>query len=146
MAGHIYYVFGLLITILMLFILTRFKKLSNIMEWYYKYNLVTGKPPIEKEFRSNEEFQLHNALSISLLLEFIWVIGGLLTNSWYVFLILFLSTILINFIKKPIEFTLIGRIISFIFILSKSVTYFYLIINHFHLHMDTWKLISNFVK
>ena len=97
MTGHLYYVFGLLITILMLFILTRFKKLSNIMEWYYKYNLVTGKPPIEKEFRSNEEFQLHNALSVSLLLEFIWVIGGLLTNSWYVFLILLKS----NAISPP---------------------------------------------
>lgn len=142
MLGHIYYTFGLIMIVSLLTILFKFNKISNIREWYTKFKKVTGKIPKEKDFRSKEESILYNSFSSLLVIEFTWTILGLLTNSWYVFLLLFTITLIINLIKKPIEFTIIDKILVFILILIKLLAYLYLVINHFHLHFNTWSYIK----
>jgi|LakMenEpi03Aug12_release.lakeMendotaPanAssembly.Ray.scaffolds.fasta_scaffold54809_4 hypothetical protein len=142
MLGHIYYAFGLIIVVSLLTILIKFNQISNIREWYSKFKKVTGKTPKEKDFRSKEESVLYSSFSSVLLFEFSWTILGLLTNSWYVFLLLFIITLIINLIKRPIEFTFIDKVLGFIIILLKLLIYLYLVINHYHLHFDTWSYIK----
>jgi hypothetical protein len=142
MLGHIYYAFGLIIVVSLLTILVKFKQITNIREWYTKFKKVTGKTPKEKDFRSKEESALYNSFSSLLLFEFTWTILGLLTNSWYVFLLLFIITLIINLLRKPIEFTFVDKMMGFLVILSKLMIYLYLVINHYHLHFDTWSYIK----
>jgi hypothetical protein len=145
MLGHLYYTFGLLIIISLLSILVKFDKITVIREWYIKYKKVTGKVPLKKEFRNKEESDLYNTFSSVLLLEFIWTMGGLLTGSWYIFIFMFIYTLIMNLIKKPIEFTFLGKVIFFKLFLLKLIIYLYLIINHFHLHLDTWSYIKTII-
>jgi hypothetical protein len=142
MIGHIYYAFGLIIVVSLLTILIKFNQITNIREWYTKFKKVTGKTPKEKDFRSKEESALYNSFSSLLVFEFTWTILGLLTNSWYVFLLLFIITLIINLLRKPIEFTFVDKVMGFLVILSKLIIYLYLVINHYHLHFDTWSYIK----
>ena len=142
MLGHVYYTFGLIIIVSLLTILVKFNKISNIREWYTKFKKVTDKIPKEKDFRSKEEYTLYNSFTSLIMFEFTWTILGLLTNSWYIFLSLFIITLIINLIRKPIEFTIIDKVLGFKLILIKLLIYLYLVINHFHLHIDTWSYIK----
>ena len=142
MLGHIYYSFGLLIIISLLTILIKFNQITNIREWYLKFKKVTNKTPKEKDFRNKEEFDLYKTFSSISLVDFIWTIGVLLTSSWYIFIFISIFTLVINFIKKPIEFTTIDKVIGFKVVLVKLLIYLYLIINHFHLHIDSWNYIK----
>lgn len=144
MLGNIYYAFGLIIVVSLFTILLKFKQITNIREWHTKFKKVTGETPKEKDFRNKEESTLYSSFSSLLLIEFIWVVLGLLTNSWYVFLFLFLFTLIVNLLKKPIEFSLVDKFFGFLIVLLKIIIYLYLIINHYHLHIDTWSQIKAF--
>jgi hypothetical protein len=143
MFGHLYYTFGLIISISILSLLFVFGKYIKMREWYSKFQKVTKERPIKDNFRTKEEHDLNLSYSILSVFEFIWVILGLLTASWYIFLTLLVISFTINFIIRPIQFTLIGKIIYFKMILLRFITYLFLIINHFHLHISLWDIIKN---
>ena len=96
MLGHIYYATGLLILISIIAHISRFKKIQSVSEWVEKFKSVTGKDPQKSDFRSKEELNLSIGISILSLLEFMWALGGLLTGSWYIFLSLFIYSIIIG--------------------------------------------------
>ena len=145
MLGHIYYATGLLILISIIAHISRFKKIQSVSEWVEKFKSVTGKDPQKSDFRSKEELNLSIGISILSLLEFMWALGGLLTGSWYIFLSLFIYSIIIRLLIKPIKFTLFGKIAALHFIILKFLVYLYLIINHFHLHYDTLSIIKSYL-
>ena len=143
MIGHLYYTFGLIISISVLSLLLIFSKYVKMREWYSKFQKVTGEKPTKDNFRTKEEHDLNLSYSILSVFEFIWVILGLLTASWYIFLSLLIISFTVNAINRPIQFTMIGKIIYFKMVLLRFVTYLFLIINHFHLHISLWDIIKN---
>lgn len=145
MLGHIYYAIGLFILIAIIAHISRFKKIQSISEWVEKFKDVTGKDPQKADYRSKEELNLFLGISILSFIEFMWALGGLLTGSWYIFLSLFIYSIIIRLIIKPIKFTLFGKIVVLHFIILKFLVYLYLIINHFHLHYDTLSIIKSYL-
>ena len=145
MLAHIFYSIGVLFIIRAISSIHRFQQYYSIKEWKSIYSVVIGRNPKDSEFRSKEESDLYNTFSSVLLLEFIWAMGGLLTGSWYIFIFMFIYTLVMNLIKKPIEFTFLGKAIFFKLFLIKLIIYLYLIINHFHLHLDTWSYIKTII-
>ena len=145
MIGHIYYAIGLLVAFSILSIILRFRKIYSTKEWIEKYEKVTGKKPIRKDYRSREEYSASETSSILSSIELMWIIGGFITNSWYVFGSLLIISFLLNLIIKPIKFTFFHKYISLSFLMTKFSVYLYLIINHFHLHLDTWSFIKQFI-
>jgi hypothetical protein len=145
MIGHIYYAIGLLVTFSILSFILRFRKIYSIKEWIEKYEKVTGKKPIRKDYRSKEEYSASETSSILSSIEIVWIIGGFITNSWYVFGLLLVISFLLNLIIKPIKFTFLHKYISLSFLIFKFSVYLYLIINHFHLHLDTWFIITQHI-
>lgn len=145
MLGHIYYAIGLFVLISLITYITKFKKIPYVREWDEKFKTVTGKDPKKDDYRSKEELNLFLGISILSLGEVIWVLGGLLTGSWYVFLSMFVYAIILNLLIKPIKFTLFGKIVILHFIVLKFLVYLYLIINHFHLHYDTLSIIKSYL-
>jgi hypothetical protein len=142
MIGHIYYTIGLLVAFSVLSIILRFKKIYYTKEWAEKYLKVTGKKPNKSDYRDKEEYSISESFDILQLMELMWVIGGLITSSWYVFGSLLIISLLLNYILKPIKFTLFHKFSLLSFLIIKFVVYLYLIINHFHLHLDTWSIIK----
>lgn len=141
--GHIFYAIGLILVLILITLISRFDEFYNAREWVIKYQVVTGKKPERVNFRSESEYL--NVLLISLfdLLDFIWTLVGLLSSSWFVFAFLFIWSIGTNLIKSKINLNPLSKFMSFQLVLVKFITISYLIINHFHLHLDTWKLIFN---
>ena len=145
MIGHIYYAIGLLVAFSILSIILRFRKIYSTKEWIEKYEKVTGKKPIRKDYRSREEYSASETSSILSSIELMWIIGGFITNSWYVFGSILVISFLLNLIIKPIKFTFFHKYISLSFLMTKFSVYLYLIINHFHLHLDTWSIIRQYI-
>lgn len=145
MLGHIYYAIGLITLLSLMSIIVKFKKINSIREWFDRYKEITGKTPEKKDFRSKEENDLYNGALVLLTFEFIWVIGGLLTTSWYVFLSILLISIIIGSLVRPIRHSIVGRTITLLFLLFKFSVYLFLVINHFHLHYDILSLIKQII-
>lgn len=145
MIGHIYYAIGSFIIISILTILLKFKKIYSISEWVEKFKKVTRNNPEKKDFRDKDEYELYTGVIILSSIEFIWSLLGLLTNSWYIFLFLIILMTLSKSLLSLIKYTIIDKIISFSLILFKFLIYLYLIINHFHLHIDTINIIKSYI-
>lgn len=147
MIGDIYYVIGVLVLLSVISAIVRFNKLYSIKEWLEKYEKVIGRKPLKKDYRTKKEYSLSESSKILSAFEIVWVIIGLIfSNSWYVFLFIILVSYILSVILKPIKWTLIYKLSAFSFLLSKSLLYLYLIINHFFLHKETYVLILNQVS
>lgn len=141
MIGHIYYIFGLLIILSIISIIANFNKFYSIEEWHNKFKKVTGKYPEKKEFRNSEEYNLKSGISILSYIEFTWLLLGILTSSWYMFISLFIYIMIVSSIIKPVRFNVIGKIVSFHLVLVRFSIYLFLVINHFHLHIDVLSIV-----
>ena len=56
--GHLFYIYGLITTLLLMAILSKFFLLKNVQEWYEKFEKVTGKKPLKSDFRNEEEYNI----------------------------------------------------------------------------------------
>ena len=88
--GHLFYIYVLLVSILVLGLISKFFEIKNIQEWYEKYQKVTSKSPTKEDFRSETEYNLFVSLAILSVLALIVIMGGLLTNNWYIYISLFI--------------------------------------------------------
>lgn len=141
MLGHIFYFFGLFIALMSLSNLLNYFKYLKVRNWSETFKKVTNHPPIMTDFRNKDEYNVFITYPIFSFLQMIWFIFGLISNSWYVFLTIIVSNILISYFSRSINFLLIEKIIGFSFNLIKLVLVLLLIINHFHLHYDWIELL-----
>jgi hypothetical protein len=125
----IYYIIGILITMLLVSLLFIQNKVLNIIEWFEKFEKVTGKKPEFKDFRNNNDYNLLVRSNIILILEYIWLIFGLLTNFWIISLSILVLKFIRLFIKR--KWSIVNRIISYNFLIVKIIIYSALILNHF---------------
>lgn len=141
--GHLFYIYVLLTTILLFGLFSNFFKIKKVQEWYEKFEKITGKRPDKSDFRNEDEYNLYSSISIVSVLEILVLIGGLLTSSWYIYLFLFIFSILITRLLKSIQFSILGKSILFLNQLLRILCYSFLIINHFHLHIDVYQMIKS---
>lgn len=146
MIGNIYYLIGVLVVLSTISTLLKFRKLYSLREWKEKYEKIIGKKPIKKDFRSKNEYSLHESSNILAMFELFWIIGGFFTSSWYLFLTILLLSYVLNVILKPIKFTIVHKLTSFTFLLSRLCLYLYLIVNHFYLHQNTYSIVKHYIK
>jgi hypothetical protein len=146
MIGNIYYLIGFLVLLSLLSTILKFRKIYSINEWREKYEKITGKKPLKREFRSKKEYSLHESAGILGLFELIWIFVGFFTGNWYLFGITLALSYLLNIILKPFKFSILHKLISFTFLLSRLCLYLYLIVNHFYLHQDTYSIVKHYIK
>lgn len=139
--GHLYYFFGLLITIVNLSLLPNIFKFHRINHWAATFLKVTGKPPAKEDF-SPGEFELFNTFVQSSVSTVFWFFLGILTQSWKIFLVINCLLFFINWTLKKIG---TQTLYSSLLVICKSILItaipIILIINHFHLHLDLWSLL-----
>lgn len=145
MLGDIYYALGLIPLLMTLGLLIKLREYNRTKEWYIKFEEVTKKKPLKSDFRSDDEYTTFIGASGIMAIDFVWVSLGLLTQSWYVFLFVLIYSIMFNMLKKAVNVNIISNIFTFIIISNKFLVYLYLIVNHFHLHIDTWMIIKSII-
>lgn len=138
--GLIFYFFGLILVLLNLFIISKFKRIFELKEWMVKFKQVTGRNPVATDYRKGDDKDILNTWSVTIILTSLWIFFGLITKSWYVYLSILIFNTLINLLVKSTgEFGRIGFILSLLKNLIITATMGFLIMNHFHLHLDIWK-------
>ena len=143
MLGHIYYFFGLIIFLSNIILTSNIIKLLKLKEWALKFHKVSGRHPMKSDFKENEyeQFTFANLIWI---ITFFWLFFGIITKSWPIFTVLILFNFLTTFICKKIgPFTLFSKLFEIVRILTNTLTIGFLVMNHFHLHLDIIQFLQN---
>lgn len=143
MLGNIFYILGIFTLILTFSNLVNFFKYIKIKNWTLSFKKVTGVNPDKKEFKTNEEYNIFSLFSFFSIIEFLWLILGIATASWYVFISIILLGVIIRFICRITKIGFLEYFLGFPYNLAKAFTMLFLIINHFHLHLDILKIVTN---
>ncbi len=140
--GHFFYTIGLFLFILDLINLFSFHKIWKINEWKAAYKKVNKKDPVKKDYQSIDDYNISSFSIVYTILLFFWLVFGLITMSWKIYIVLFilgfalgLSKKLLNLITKN-EYSKINMLISYPYLIIKSAVILFLVINHFHLHIN----------
>jgi hypothetical protein len=143
MINDLFYIIGLFILIISFSNAVNFIKFTKIRRWVLSYKKVTGNDVLKKDFKSNEEYNIFTIYSLFLVVESIWFIIGLISNSWYVFLLLLFISLILILINMYFEYNIIFKIFGFIFSFLKFPVILFLILNHFHFHLDIFTYLEN---
>jgi len=129
--SHIYYIFGIIVILSNISYILKFNKIFSVLEWYTVFTEVTGYKPKFNDFRKKEDYTLFTNRNILSMFEISWILVGLFTSSWMIFLFIIGYIIISNLIFYKIKFSLISKISSFTFAIIRISIYSYLVVNHF---------------
>jgi hypothetical protein len=129
--SHIYYIFGIIVILSNISYILKFNKIFSVLEWYTVFTEVTGYKPKFNDFRKKEDYTLFTNRNILSMFEISWILVGLFTSSWMIFLFIIAYIIIVNLVFYKIKFSLISKISSFTFAIIRISIYSYLVVNHF---------------
>jgi hypothetical protein len=129
---HIFWFFGLINFISLFGYIFNFKKINYSFEWHHRYNEIIGRKPKKHEFRNQKDYDIFINRGILGFFELIWILFGLLTNNWIIFLVILIISLVINFGLDKWRFSFLDKSIRFLFTVFKCLTYITLIIQYFH--------------
>lgn len=144
MLGHIFYFFGLIVLLLNIYSISKYKRVFELREWLIKFKKVTGRNPVATDYRKSDDKEVLVAWSSCVVSTSFWTFFGLLTKSWYIFLALMIFNTLLNLLCRVFgEFSKTSYFLTFIKSIILLLITGFLIINHFHLHLDIWKILKS---
>lgn len=135
---NIFYFIGILVSLTLFFHLINFKRFEKISEWLMSFKKVTGKSPDKQDYR-RDDYSFLLKRNIYAIFESTWSLLGLLSNDWFIFLGILIYTKLFGIALKEIRFTIIGKVMFFKLILGKFIIYSFIVLNHFHFHINLWE-------
>lgn len=143
--GDLFYSIGLVVTILNLSLICKYKKIYEVTDWLSKFKKVIGRNPKKEDFRNRSDQELLLFWSSTVLLTVVWMLFGLMSHDWASFLIIFSINIILNFIsKKSFGIKKIKFGLMFLKSLIMVVVIGFLVVNYFHLKIDISKYIESF--
>lgn len=140
MIGHLYYITGLIIFIISLSNTIYYLRYLGIMEWIKSYERVSGSKPLKDKFRTIDDYNIYVTFKSFFYIELFWLILGVITKSWIIFLILIGLQYILKIISDNSQ-SLFSKVFGYIINLIQTIATFTLIINHFHLHINWIDLI-----
>jgi hypothetical protein len=145
MLSDIYYFIGIFILLSIISQVLKFKTLFSVIEWYDKFDKVTGSKAKKEDFRNESDWVIFLSRNMLLIIEGFWVIFGFITNNWFIFLSLVIYGKILSFLFGNIKYTLIGKYIYLKYYILKVILYGFMIINNFHIGLDLWKIFKDFL-
>ena len=140
--GHLFYFFGLILVISNMNLLAKFFSFLKTKEWMESFKKITKKEPDVKDFKKTDDLERFNSLNGVLILNVLWLIIGILSKSWKVFLLLLILNYTINLLTHFFgQYKMISKIIQFCKVLILTIFIGLLTINHFHLHLDLFRFL-----
>lgn len=130
--SSIFWFFGFAFVISLIGYIFNFKKINFCLEWYYRFSEVTGRKPKQNEFRNQNDYNLFSNRLFLSLFELLWILFGILTTKYFIFLSIFLTLLIIHFGLDKWRFSKVDNYIRFLFILFRAIIYLVMIVEHFH--------------
>lgn len=127
--SDIFYLTGILIIILNIINIINHKILFESIEWILKSRKI-GKDPYSDEFSDRINYKIITIWSTGVIITSAWILIGLLTDDWLIFLLILLSNIIINKILLSKLNSSIRKKVSLLKSLIIVSTITYLIVNH----------------
>lgn len=144
--GGIFYAVGLLFLVFDIFYLTKYNKISKISEWYKAFLKVSNRYPTASDTKNVTDLSLYQGIKVISTLEFIWLIFGILSGSWKVFITLMVIFYISNLLRIYMLggfYTIPSKVLGFVTLLFKTAAIAMLVINHFHLHLDLFNIVRD---
>lgn len=139
--GDLFYFFGLLIFLVNLSLIHKTFKFHKINHRSQTFMKVTGKAPKKEDFES-DEWIIFNSILVIQIITTLWIFLGLLTQSWKIYLLLIIVLLPINWsIRKFGSQNLINKFLMMIKASTLTFIPLLMTLNHFHMHLDIWKLL-----
>lgn len=136
--GHIYYALGVFVLLVHITAIINFNSLSGLIVWVKKFKKVTSHLPSASDYRNNSDYELSKFVKIFNVVISIWFCFGLLTASWKIFLLMIIGRLLLLFTKSDLFYRYAFLAINF----TNVILTLLLIVNHFHLHLDLFQVIT----
>lgn len=140
---HIYYTIGILVVLTLSYQIFNFKKFERLNQWLISFRKITEKEPKKSDFRSLNDYNMIITRNIYAIFEMIWVLLGITTNNWFVFIWIILYSKIFGMSIKEIRYTYLGKIMFFKLLVGKFIIYSFLVLNHFHFKIDIWQQLLN---
>lgn len=140
MMAHLFYFFGLFIILLLFSRLVALKKYYKATEFKKSFKKVTGNDPKKIDFKDKEDYNIISGIGCILGIEGLWFLIGLISGNWIIFLSIIIVNLMKNLISKLLP-SILNLIIDYIYIVIKILIVLFLVINHFHLHLDIIRVI-----
>lgn len=141
----IYYFFGIFILLSFSSQLINFNRFFRVVDWYQKFLKVTGKKAIKDDFSNQDDWYVFTTYGLFTVLDGIWMILGLVTNNWFIFIGLVVISKTISFIVNKLKLNFIKKYIYLLFLVTKTSLYSIMIVNHFHIGLDLWIIFKGFL-
>lgn len=145
MMSSIFYFIGIFILMYIISQLVNFNKNFHLIEWLDKFEKITKRKPLDKDFRNESDLNLFKLRNTMLPIEGFWIILGFITNNWFIFVSIVIYGKIIGFIFNKIKYSIISKYLYLHFFILKTILYGFMIINHFHLELDLWVIIKDFL-
>jgi hypothetical protein len=136
MLGDIFYILGLFTLIFSFSNLINYSKYWKIKQWYIAFQKVSNREIIRKDFRDSKDYNIFTMFHVFNLVEISWLVLGICTKSWLIFLILLAFELFKFFILKKLKYKLFTNFFGLTFQFFKFLLILILILNHFHFHQD----------
>lgn len=140
---HIYYLIGILVVLTLSYQIFNFKKFEKLNQWLISFKKVTGENALKSDFRHIDDYNMILTRNIYAIFEMMWVLLGIITNNWFVFIWLIIYSKFFGMAVKNIRYTYLGKAMFFKLLLGKFIIYSFLILNHFHFNIDIWQELLN---
>lgn len=144
--GNLFYSIGIFTVIFNILMLFKYNKISKAINWLSEYKKLFGKNPKKEEYRNKSDQDLIGFWSFTVIFTVVWMIFGLMSKDWLIFLLIFFNNILLNLINYSIS---INKI-KFLILILKSILMIliisFLIINFFHLGINTTEYLKSFLN
>lgn len=138
-----FYVIGLLITLMNLIAISKHKRVFYLKEWFVKFNSLTGNNPKFSDYRKKGDKEIILGWSICIVSTAAWVFFGLLSSVWYIFaFIILINVIMDSSVKLLGEFSKISFGIILLKNIITTLIIGFIVINNFHLHIDILNIIG----
>jgi hypothetical protein len=117
---------------MLLTLLFKWNRISNILEWFEKFQKITKSKPNQIDFRKKGDYSLYIRTNLIIMIELLWILAGLFTNNWFIFLSVIIYSIISRLAINRIRWTLLGKTLSYTFLITRIVIYSFVILNHFN--------------
>lgn len=142
-----YYGIGLFVVLLNIIVLFNHTLIFNTVDWAFKFKKVTKRNPQVKDFTEGLCFNSLLFWSFTVVVSVSWIIIGILSGLWFIYLGLLLSNITFNRLSKLFDrMPNIRRKLMFTKCLILTAVISFLVLNHFHFKIDLISFFQQLIK
>jgi hypothetical protein len=139
---HIYYLIGFVFLINKIaWILNPKTNTKRIKRYNIEYKKNKGK---KWEDMSNEYKDLVKLLGVKQLIIWFWLLAGMFTFNWVLFIAFIMFNLIVGLIGKPFRFNMIYTSIHWVNSIIGFAFCIFVIINSYHLKIDLYELIIKY--